>query len=231
MAGDKTIAILQSNYIPWKGYIDMIAHVDEFIFYDEMQYTKGDWRNRNKIKTPNGAQWISVPVGIDIHRRICDVTVTDPRWAEKHWTTLELNYRRSRHFEEIAQWLRPLYETPFTHLSEINQSLLAAICHYLGIGTRLSRSTDYVLRGDRNARLVDICEQAGASRYVTGAAARDYLDESLFAEAGISLSYFDYSGYPPYPQLWGDFLHEVSILDLLFNCGQDAASYMKHVLK
>ncbi|MFD2643984.1 WbqC family protein [Pseudomonas japonica] len=231
MGREKSIAILQSNYIPWKGYVDMIACVDEFIFYDEMQYTKNDWRNRNKIKTPQGLQWLSVPVGGAIHRRICDVTVSDSRWAVRHWNTLEANYRRSPFFDEISGWLRPLYTSGLDNLSEINQALLGAICNYLGISTRLSRSTDYVLEGDKTERLINLCKQAGATEYVTGGAARAYLEEGLFAREGIKVTYFDYSGYPDYAQLWGDFVHEVSVLDLLFNCGPNAATYMKFVQK
>lgn len=231
MAARKSIAILQSNYIPWKGYVDMMASVDEFIFYDEMQFTKNDWRNRNKIKTPQGLHWLSIPVGAAIHRRICDVSISDPRWSDRHWNTLEANYRRSPFFDEVGAWLRPLYAAGMDNLSEINQALLAGVCAYLGIDTRLSRSSDYVLEGDKTEKLVNLCRQAGATEYVTGGAARDYLDETLFAQAGIGLSYFDYTGYPPYPQLWGEFVHEVSVVDLLFNCGRNAAKYMKYVNK
>ncbi|WP_425929922.1 WbqC family protein [Pseudomonas sp. NyZ201] len=225
----KSIAILQSNYIPWKGYVDMMACVDEFIYYDEVQYTKNDWRNRNKIKTPQGLHWLSIPVGSAIHRRICDVTVSDPRWAVRHWNTLEANYRRSAFFEEITAWLKPLYMSGLDHLSEINQSFLHGICQYLEITTQLSRSTDYVLEGTQTGKLVNLCKQAGATEYVTGAAARVYIEEELFAREGIRLTYFDYGGYPGYSQLWGDFVHEVSVLDLLFNCGPNAATYMKYV--
>jgi hypothetical protein len=228
---NKSLAILQSNYIPWKGYVDLMARVDEFIYYDEMQYTKNDWRNRNKIKTPQGLHWLSIPAGADIHRRICDVSINDPRWAAKHWSTLEANYRRSPCFDEIAAWLEPLYANALDNLSDVNQSLLEGICKFLGISTRLRRSTDYVLEGGKSEKLVNLCKQAGATEYVTGGAARSYIDEGLFAQEGITVTYFDYAGYPPYPQLWGDFVHEVSILDLLFNCGSETAAYMKHVHK
>jgi len=231
MSNHKSVAILQSNYIPWKGYVDMMASVDEFIFYDEMQFTKSDWRNRNRIKTPQGLHWLSIPAGSSIQRRICDVNVTDPRWASRHWVTLEANYRRSTCFEEVSEWLQPLYASGLDNLSEINQSLLQGVCTYLGITTRLSRSSQYLLEGDRTEKLVNLCKQAGATEYVTGGAARAYIDEGLFTQEGIKLTYFDYAGYPAYPQLWGDFVHEVSILDLLFNCGPEAATYMKHVSK
>ena len=226
----KRIAILQSNYIPWKGYFDLIAAVDEFVLYDDVQFTKNDWRNRNRIKTPRGLEWLSIPVGQDIGRRIRDVELPDPRWQEKHWRTLEANYRRAAHFAEVAAVFEPLYRgRRHTHLSALNRELIEAVCGYLGIRTRLSNSWDYELAGDRVERLVELCLQAGADEYVTGPSARTYLDQSAFARRGINVAWFDYTGYSEYPQLWGGFSHEVTILDLLFNCGTDAVRYMRFV--
>lgn len=225
----KKVAILQSNYIPWKGYFDLIAAVDEFILYDDMQFTKNDWRNRNQIKTPNGVQWLTVPVGQDIRRRIRDVSLTDG-WQVKHWKTLEANYRRAACFETVAEWLRPLYlETSYSHLTQLNSSLIKAICSFLGIRTRITCSWDYQLSEGKTERLVDLCKQAGASDYLSGPAAKGYLQAELFEARAVDLHWFEYSGYPEYPQLWGPFEHGVSILDLLFNCGTESANYMKHV--
>ncbi len=227
----KRIAILQSNYIPWKGYFDMIAAVDEFILYDDMQFTKNDWRNRNLIKTPQGVQWITVPVGQDIRRRICDVELTSV-WQSKHWKTLHSNYRRAPFFDEVARWLEPLYmaET-HTGLSQMNRKFMEAICQYVGIETRITNCWDYELLGDtaRTARLVDLCQQAGATHYLSGPAAKNYIEAQLFDDARIVLQWFDYACFPEYPQLWGEFVHGVSILDLLFNCGKSAHRYMRHV--
>lgn len=224
----KKVAILQSNYIPWKGYFDLIAAVDEFILYDDMQFTKNDWRNRNKIKTPHGLQWLTIPVGQDINRRIRDVTL-DPRWQSKHWKTLEANYRRASHFEEIADWIKPLYNaTEYSHLFEVNRVFIEAICRYLKIGTKISYSWDYRLIDGRSERLVDLCIQAGGGEYISGPAARDYLNEELFNSKNIKLTWFDYSGYKEYPQLWGDYEHGVSVLDLLFNCGPQSFAYLKN---
>ncbi|WP_248918268.1 WbqC family protein [Pseudomonas entomophila] len=227
----KRVAILQSNYIPWKGYFDLIAAVDEFILYDDMQYTKNDWRNRNQIKTPKGVEWLTVPAGQDIDRRIRDVELRDSRWQVKHWKSLEANYAKAPCFAEIARWLKPLYlEQAHGNLSALNHALLQAVCDYLGITTRISRSWDYQLGEGKTERLVDLCRQAGASEYLSGPAARDYLDERQFDAEGIAVTWFDYRGYPEYPQLWGAFAHGVSILDLLFNCGREAPRFMKHVL-
>ena len=223
----KKIAILQSNYIPWKGYFDIIAAVDEFVVYDEVQFTKNDWRNRNKVKTSNGVQWISIPVGQDIHRRIFEVELHDTRWRRKHWQTLVSNYSRCPYFPEVAAWLEPIYlEGACTHLSELNLALIRAVCAYLRIATPITSSAQYVLQGGKTTRLVSLCEQAGARRYVSGPAARSYLDQAEFRASGIQVVWFDYTGYPEYPQRWGGFVHGVSILDLLFNCGPDSKNYM-----
>lgn len=228
----KKVAIVQSNYIPWKGYFDMIAAVDEFILYDDMQYTRRDWRNRNQIKTPQGVQWLTVPVLAKgkYHQKIRETEIDGPDWAASHWATLAQNYRRAPHFEEIAAWIEPLYKAePDTHLSRLNRRFIEAVCKYLGIGTVISNSWDYKLIDGKTERLADLCAQAGGTEYISGPAARDYVDDHVFTDRGIKLTWFDYADYPKYPQLWGEFTHGVTILDLLFNCGGDASRYMKHV--
>lgn len=228
----KKVAIVQSNYVPWKGYFDLIAAVDEFILYDDMQYTRRDWRNRNRIKTPQGLQWITVPVEVKgkYAQTIFETRIADSDWAEKHWKSLELNYARAPHFSEVASWLKPLYlERDHSLLSEMNRSLIAAICAYLGIETSITLSSDYRLEDGKTERLAGLVRQAGGDAYLSGPAARDYLDAEVFAREKIELSWFDYSGYPEYPQLWGDFEHGVTILDLLFNCGSNAYRYMRCV--
>ena len=228
----KKIAILQSNYIPWKGYFDMIAAVDEFILYDDMQYTRRDWRNRNQIKTPQGVQWLTVPVLVKgkYHQKIRETEIDGTDCASAHWKSLYQHYKRAPHFPEIASWLEHLYlgET-FTHISQLNRQLIEAICNYLCITTKISNSWDYHLIDGKTERLADLCGQAGGNEYISGPAAKDYVDENVFKELGIELAWFDYTGYPEYPQLWGEFTHGVTILDLLFNCGKDAPRYMRYV--
>lgn len=224
----KKVAILQSNYIPWKGYFDLIGSVDEFVLYDDMQFTKNDWRNRNQIKTPSGLQWLSVPVGQDISRRIRDVQISDHSWQAKHWKTMLANYARAKKFDEVAEWLEPIYlGEQHSNLSQLNRRLIEAVCAYLDISTVIKNSWDYALGEGKTERLVNLCRQAGASVYLSGPAAKSYLDERLFADAGIQVDWFEYGGYTTYPQLWGDFVHGVSILDLLFNCGKAAPRHMK----
>lgn len=228
----KKVAIVQSNYIPWKGYFDMIAAVDEFILYDDMQYTRRDWRNRNQIKTPQGIQWLTVPVIAKgrYFQKIRDTEIDGEDWGSAHWKSLVQNYKRAPCFGEISAWLEPIYlEEKFSHLSSLNRRLIEAICSYLDIKTAITNSWDYELAEGKSERLADLCKQAGGAQYISGPAAKDYIDESVFWEMGVDLRWFDYSGYPEYQQLWGDFTHGVSILDLLFNHGRGSHSYMRYV--
>jgi hypothetical protein len=227
----KKVAILQSNYIPWKGYFDLIAAVDEFILYDDMQYTRRDWRNRNQIKTPQGLSWLTVPVRVKgkYHQTIRETEIDGEEWKQIHWRTLQANYKRTPHFEEIMSLLEPIYlSAEHSHLSQLNRSLIEFVCLYLGIRTKITSSWDYNLIDGKTERLATLCAQAGGTEYISGPAAKDYVVESIFTNMDIKLTWFDYVGYPEYPQLWGDFQHGVSILDLLFNCGKDASKYMRY---
>lgn len=228
----KKVAIVQSNYIPWKGYFDMIAAVDEFILYDDMQYTRRDWRNRNYIKTPQGVQWLTIPVIVKgkYHQSIRETEIDGFDWANNHWQALVHNYRRATHFEQIAVWLEPIYRADrYTHLSALNRRLIEAVCSYIGIGTKISNSWDYTLVEGKSERLVSLCEQAGGTEYISGPSAKCYMKPEVFVNAGIRLSWFEYKNYTKYPQLWGEFNHMVSVLDLLFNCGVDAYRYLRYL--
>ncbi len=224
----RKIAIIQSNYIPWKGYFDVIAAVDEFIIYDDVQYTNRDWRNRNRIKTRNGLRWLSIPVGSNRNRLIRDVILPDDGWQEKHWGAIADGYQQSKYYDEISNLLQGIYvDCVHESLSVLNRSLIELICKYLGIKTKITYSWDYEKTSGKTERLVSLCRQAGADEYVSGPAASGYIDRSIFHKNRVKLSWFDYSGYPEYPQLWGEFVHEVSIIDLLFNCGKKSTEYMK----
>lgn len=229
----KKVAILQSNYIPWKGYFDMIAAVDEFIIYDDMQFTKNDWRNRNQIKTPQGVQWITVPVKLSgkFGQLIKDTEIDGSAWRAKHLKSILLNYKKSKFYNEISERLEELYAVDHKYISELNRAFIDFICNYLGIKTKISNSWDYSLCDGKTERLVDLCKQAGASEYISGPAAKDYIELNYFNDSGIKLKWFDYSDYPEYPQLWGEFVHGVSILDLMFNCGKESKKYMRYVEK
>jgi hypothetical protein len=223
------IAILQSNYIPWKGYFDLINAVDEFVLFDDVQFTRRDWRNRNRIKTSHGSQWLTIPVNTKgkYLEAIKDITVSDPGWAAQHWRTLTANYARAPYFRAYSERFERLYlDCQETRLSAINYAWIAAICEILGIRTKISWSMDYALATDRTERLVNICTQAGAATYVSGPAAKAYINPEMFAAANVELIYFDYTGYPEYAQAFPPFDHYVTVLDLLFNAGPAATRYM-----
>ena len=229
-AAGRTVAIVQSSYIPWKGTFDLIGLADELILLDHVQYTRRDWRNRNRIKTRDGPRWLTIPVQVKgrYEQRIDETRVSDPAWRERHWRTIEQSYGRAERFADHAGALERLYaDTDEELLSRINHRFLIAICRLLGVGTTISWSTDYELRGRRTELLLDLCLQAGATEYLSGPSARAYLDEERFAAAGVAVRWMDYAGYPEHPQLWPPFVHEVSIVDLLLNAGTDAPRYLK----
>jgi hypothetical protein len=209
----------------------MIAAVDEFILYDDVQYTNNDWRNRNLIKVPGGTLWLTIPIRQKgrFGQLICETEINGTSWQGKHWKSFVQYYRKAKYFEEVSALLAPFYlERSFTLLSDLNQSLIESISSYLGVSTVLSRSDDYRLEGDRSQRLVNLCRQAGASVYISGPAAKNYLEVGLFEAAGLEVRWFDYDNFPVYPQLGGEFIHAVSIVDLLFNCGPDSFRYLRH---
>jgi hypothetical protein len=226
----KRVAIVQSSYIPWKGYFDLIRSVDEFILLDEVQFTKRDWRSRNRIKTKDGVAWLTVPVLTKgrFTQAIRDTRVSDASWGERHWQTIHANYARAPYYRDYATTLEPLYLKPVSQLlSEINHAFIAAICRVLAIETPIVSSSHYHSGEGRNERLLELCAAAGATEYLSGPSARGYLDESAFAAAGITVRWADYSGYPEYPQVHPPFDHHVTVLDLLFCTGPDATRYMK----
>ena len=232
----KTVVIVQSNYLPWRGYFDLIRRADEFILLDSVQYTRRDWRNRNIIKTPAGPQWITVPVEVkgQYDAAIDKIRVDNPGFAGKHVRAMELNYRKASAFEEIVAVVvqpAPRGEAEAPLLSALNECLLTAIARKLGIATPIRRCTGLLERGameaiDPTARLLALCKVAGASNYLSGPNARGYLDESRFHEAGVRVSGWITQATLEYPQLWGPFAPAVSIVDLLLNAGVRAPSYL-----
>lgn len=224
----KKVAILQSNYLPWRGYFDIINDVDLFVFYDDVQFTKNDWRNRNQIKTKDGLQWISIPVGQKISRLVCEVEIADPTWQERHWRTICHAYGNAPHFKAFKGFFEKFYlGQKWTNLSELNQFLIRHISKdILGIDTEFTDSREYALDGKNLDRLMDILKKTGATHYVSGPAAKSYIQENVFIENKIELTYKDYSKYPVYKQLGQDFVGAVSIIDLIFNCGEAAPQYI-----
>lgn len=224
----KKVVILQSNYIPWKGYFDLIHDADLFIFYDDLQYTKNDWRNRNRVKAASGAEWMTIPVGADNNRLICDVEIRDSTWQKKHWKTLQHNYGACPHFARYRAFFEDFFlSRRWTMLSDLNQFLIRHIAvEFLCIKAEFQDSRRYALSGQKQERLLELVTSVGSERYISGPAAKNYIHPQRFEDAGVELVWKDYSGYPEYRQRFPPFEHGVSIVDLLFNVGPDAPWYI-----
>ncbi|QZE15034.1 WbqC family protein [Halosquirtibacter laminarini] len=228
----KKIAILQSNYIPWKGYFDMINLVDEFILFDEVQFTKRDWRNRNQIKTDKGLEWLTIPCNTKskYNQSIDQTTVSNCKWREKHLSSLRTHYTKAPFYNEIYPQIEALYRTCTSqYISEINHHFITHLCSMMDINTPITNSRDYPSKGHKSQKLLEICQGANAHIYISGPAAKCYLDEMLFNKNRIEVSWMTYDHYPTYPQCYPEFFHHVSILDLLFNVGTKEA--IQHLSK
>ena len=214
------VVILQSNYIPWKGYFDLIQDADIFVFYDEVQYTKNDWRNRNKIYTKNGLQWLTIPVSKDaVNGKISEVKLT-PEWQELHFKSLYLGYKSAPYFFQLEELINDyLKEKKWESLKELNQYLIVKISRLIGLDTRFLDSAAFTLAGDKIERLLDLLTQVGATEYISGPSGMNYLSEAnhLFTAKNIKLSFKKYPEFVPYKQLHEPFENAVSILDLIAN--------------
>jgi hypothetical protein len=226
----KSAVITQSNYIPWKGYFDAINLVDEVVLLDDVQFTRRDWRNRNRIKTPQGLRWLTIPIQVKgrFHQRICETRVADADWGPQHFAKIRQSYRKAPYFATIEQDLEALYlgELPVA-LSDINRLFLSAVCSSLDIRTPFRDSAEFDLKNDANDRLISICLQSGITDYFSGPAAKTYLDVLAFERSGVRVHWLDFTGYPSYDQLHGPFDHHVTVLDLLAHTGPEARSLMK----
>ena len=222
------VLILQSNYIPWKGYFDMINMADIFVIYDEVQYTKNDWRNRNKVKSPIGSIWLTIPVKQEkLSQKINETIVFGNEWRKKHWNSIKINYSKSLFFNDYKNIFEEFYlTTNETNISRINLQLIQIINKILEIDTNIVLSTEFDLVEGKTEKLVDICKKLNCTEYISGPAAKDYLKEDLFKEQNIKLKWMDYTNYKQYSQLYPPFEQAVSILDLIFNEGQNAKKYM-----
>jgi hypothetical protein len=219
------VVVLQSNYLPWKGYFDLIHDADLFIFYDEVKYTKNDWRNRNRIYSKNGLQWFTIPIAKNaVKLKISDVSITNKDWREQHFDMMYYAYKRAPHFLQLEELMTDLYKKKdWENLSELNQYAIKKISTYLGIATKFKNSREFLLKEHRIERLIDLLVQAGATKYISGAAAKSYLhgNEHLFSENKIELTYKEYQGYQEYRQLKTPFEHYVSIVDLIANISKE----------
>lgn len=228
------VAILQSNYIPWRGYFDLIHDCDRFVFYDEVQFTKNDWRNRNQIYTKNGLQWLTIAVPeLSPRLRISEVTFAKSDWQQQHLKTLQMAYARAPHFEQLQPALHEFYETrTWNTLSQFNQHSVKWLARYVGIEhTEFLDSAQFDLPKGRVERLLFLLKELKATEYVSGPAAREYLSPSipLFQQAGIEVTFKTYPAYKPYAQFDLPFEPQVSVLDLIAHVPRD--EFADHIWK
>jgi hypothetical protein len=229
----KRIVILQPSYMPWIGYFDQILKSDHFVFLDDVLYTKNDWRNRNKIKTSNGTEWLTLPINMKnrITKKLLikDIEIKNPQILTKHLKTIELNYKKAKYFNEFYPLLEKLFKKNHILLSELNIQFVYLVLDYLGIkNKKFSRSSELKIdRKNSTERLVAICKFLKATHYLTGDSAKNYLDEKMFSDNKIKLEYHNYK-HPRYSQLWDEFIPFMSIVDILFNEGKKTKKILKH---
>lgn len=224
----RRVGIIQSNYIPWRGYFDFIDSVDLFVIYDDVQYSTGSWRNRNQFKTQTGLKWLTVPVKTQLGLPIDQVMIgrTNKPWQDTHRRQLKEWLGSAPFFRDAIEiWEEGIAASDLT-LSQLNIRLIKVICAYLQITTPIAMSRDYSVTGAKTERLINLLKKVGATVYLSGSIAQRYLDENMFRENDISLEYKTYD-YAPYPQLWGEFVGTVSVLDLIANTGQEARQFLK----
>ncbi len=222
------IAILQSNYIPWKGVFDLINQVDKFVFFEDVQFTKRDWRTRNKIKTKDGELWLSVPVKkAPRDTKICDIEIaSETDWQKKHFESIRYSYSKAPYYNQYYDLLEYIYlNHKWTNLSEFNIQTTQLIARKLGIDTEFYNSRDLNTSGSKDDKLIEICKKLNGNFYLSGPSAKDYIINQKFEKENIDLAYIIYE-YPGYNQLYGEFNHYVSVLDVLFHCGDRSQEYI-----
>jgi len=221
--------ILQPTYLPWIGYFGLIDLADVFVFYDDVQFVERSWQRRNKIKMPNGNWiWLSVPAIQKFGQKINEVKINNnTNWAEKHWKSIKYAYSKAPFFKDYAPIFEELYKKEWTYLSDLNITLIEKIVELLGLNaTKFIPSSELKVEGEKTARLISILNKTGADEYISGPAAKVYVEANKFKMEGITLYWYEFN-HPIYPQLYGDFIPFMSVIDLLFNIGENAMSYIR----
>jgi hypothetical protein len=223
-----TLAALQPGYLPWLGYFDLMRRADVFVVYDDVQFDKHSWRNRNRIKCAHGVQWLTVPVrhgGLG-PQRLLDIVIDDSRgWARKHVATLRQCYAQAPYARAYLPELEEILTQPPSSLVELDLAVATLLARWLQVETHVVRSSELDVAGERSRRLLELCRHFGARRYLSGDAARAYLDVELFAAGGVAVEWQTYA-HPVYPQLHGSFVSRLSSIDLVLNCGRESAAVL-----
>jgi hypothetical protein len=219
----------QPVYIPWLGFFDKVSLADHFVWFDDVQYQKKDWNNRNRIQTVNGEIWLSVPVRNKGHReiKIRDIKINnDAPWARKHLKTIELAYKKSQYFEKYFDFFSDVYSRHWDYLSELNLFIVRWVLIDLGINVPITFLSELGAEGRKSDLVLDMCKKLNASKYIFGGEGKNYADINTFKEAGVSPIFQEFS-CPRYPQLHGQSENCLSIVDLLFNCGEKSREIIK----
>jgi hypothetical protein len=223
--------ILQPSYIPWRGFFHLIQKADTFVFYDDVQYDKHGWRNRNRIKTPNGPVWLTIPVFtkglLTEHTPISGIECAYTEdWPRKHWRSIAQNYAKAPFFKQYAPMVEAFYQQKPKMLADFTIETTISLARTLGVEhTQFLRSSTLETGGQKTDRLIEVLQKVGATHYISGPSARDYIENDKFVSAGITLEYMNYD-YAEYPQLHPPFVADVSVIDLLFMTGPDAGKHI-----
>ncbi|MBY5331618.1 WbqC family protein [Rhizobium leguminosarum] len=216
----KRVAIIQSSYLPWRGFFDLISRCDEYVIYDQVAYSKGHWHNRNKIKTATGTRWITIPVMTSdrFGQPIEDVEIKGD-WAQSHFAQIRQAYKTAPAAKVFLPVIESLYKQfeKLQLLTEVNELFLRHVVEMLKLDVVITRDRIYSPRGARSERVLATCLAAGATHYLSGPSAKVYLDEAMFRDAGVTVEWMSYGPYPEYTQLHGPFDGQVSIIDPILN--------------
>ncbi|MBN1273901.1 MAG: WbqC family protein [Candidatus Aminicenantes bacterium] len=226
---DLIVSVHQPQYLPWLGYFDKIEKSDIFVFLDNVQFKKNEWQNRNRIKTVQGWQWLTVPVLHKFPQKINEVKINNTAaWGKKHLNSMVTHYSKSPFFKEYFPFFEKTYSRDWNYMVDINIHIIKFMVRALGISsTQFLMSSEIKTREDSTKRLLDICRDLKAKIYLSGRNGARYMDETLFHKEGIEVIYQDYH-HPEYPQLYGEFVPYISAVDLLFNCGPKSLSILKN---
>lgn len=223
------ISILQPGYLPWLGFFEQMYRSDVFVIYDDVQYDKDGWRNRNRIKTPNGIQWLTVPIHINFkeHSLIREVKIDNSEnWRKKHLFSIKQNYSKTPFYKNYIDIFEGVYSKAWEYLIDIDMYFIYKLAECLGMKKKtVAMSSEFGVKGNRIERLVNLCKKFNADTFYEGASGRDYIDEDYFAKNNIKLEYQDYQ-HPVYNQLYGTFIPYLSVVDLIFNYGDESLSLL-----
>ena len=221
------VSMHQPNFLPWLGFFDKVASADVFILLDNVQFEKNEWQNRNRIKGPGGAQWLTVPVRHKFPQTIAETEINnDMNWSRKHWNAIVSNYSKAPFFEVYRDRFEEVYQSNWERLIDLNARMLETVMGALDLERKILYASDFEVGTVSSQRLADLCAAVGGDVYLAGAGGHDYLDTQPFEYADIQVTFQDYP-HPVYPQLFGEFVSHISILDLLFNCGDASLATLR----